>query len=109
MKRFKITKEHLILAKEMNVRWLDCVYGSPCIDPKRPYGNKDVEEDICRYLGFNKVEVDYETKFLTKDLEYASKIHKEMETALQIFLSTLSFKVGEYECEKYGYQWRFVK
>jgi len=104
-KYFDLKSEHIKLIENMNVSWWNAEYGAPCIDPKRPYGNSDVEEDICEILGFKKIEVDYEEKFLTKDLEYAAKIHEEMETALQVVLSSKSFEPGRYQCEKYGYKW----
>lgn len=95
-KTFKITEEHLKLLKRMYVSWWDCDYGAPSIDCKRPYGNSDVEEDICEILGKEKNDVDYESEYLTKYSKYASKLHNEMQTVLQICLSLLTFEVGEY-------------
>lgn len=97
--KFAVTEEHLKLAQRMYVGWQYCEYGAPEIDPKRPYGNSSVEEDICEILGKEKVSANYEEVYATKDLEYAGKVHKEMETALQIFLCTQSFAVGTYEKE----------
>ena len=110
-REFTITKEHLLLAKSFYVDWDNCEYGAPSIDPKRPYGNSDVEEDICRILGKKKVEVDYDKRYLTKDMEYAGKIHKEMEIALQIILCTQSFKEGDYYKEdEYGSKsWKLIQ
>ena len=106
--RQEITEEHLKLLKEMNVGWGDIEYGAPCIDPKRPYGNSDVEEDICRILGKKKVEVDYDERYLTKDLEYASKIHKEMKDVLQICLFFQEFKIGNFKRKESWYDWEKV-
>jgi hypothetical protein len=89
-KCFTITDLHLKLAKRMYVSWDDAEFGAPCIDPKRPYGNGDVIEDIKEIIGSEC------------DKDFAIKIHKEMETALQIFLCTQSFKAGTYRmADKY--------
>ena len=93
---FTITKEHLLLAKNMYVEWYDAEFGAPTIDPKRPYGNSDVTTDICRLLKLKPITVEDETYFRNKNQEYAEKLHKEMQTALQIFLTTQSFEVGTY-------------
>lgn len=105
--KFEIKKEHLILLKKMYVGWQDCEYGAPEIDPKRPYGNSGVEHDICEILGKIKVDANGEEQYLTKDLKYAGKIHKEMENVLQICLCTQSFKTGIYEkdCEYNSTSW----
>ena len=110
--KFKITKEHILLAKNMIISWWDCEYGAPCIDPKRPYGNGDVRGDICRILGKKMIKIDDEEDgYKEKDLEYAAKIHEEMKIALQIFLCTKSFKIGTYEMkDRYNCNsWRLVK
>jgi len=96
MAEFELTEEHILLASKMRVRWQNCEYGAPEIDPKRPYGNSDVENDICEILGKQMVEVDYEEKYSTEDLQYAKKIHNEMEIALQIILENKTFKPGLY-------------
>jgi len=88
----KITKEHLILLKNMNVGWQECEQGAPEIDPKRPYGNSDVEGDICELLGIQRVSVNYEEGFRTEDLEYAAKIHKEMGNVIKYIFNNYDFK-----------------
>lgn len=89
--RFKITEDHLKLIEHMYVSWWDCEYGAPGVDPKRPYGNSFVEGDIANILGWRIDEND--------DSYYreAEKIHREMQTVLQICLCTKSFEVGTYE------------
>lgn len=85
---FTITKEHLVLAQNMYVGWFGAEYGAPTINPKRPYGNSDVEEDVHELLG---------------NIPNVEELHKQMETALQIFLCTLSFQEGTYvKKEKYN-------
>lgn len=74
---FILSQDHINLLKNMNVSWNGDEYGAPTIDPKRPYGNSNVENDICRLLGW--VESRYEFK-------KASWLHLEMACALQIAL-----------------------
>jgi hypothetical protein len=103
MKEFKITEAHLKLAENMYVSWQDCEYGAPEINPKRPYGNSDVTSDIAKILGFPE---DENGEFPEAVSDYLRGIHKSMETALQIFLSTKSFKVGAYVSEDYSGKWK---
>jgi hypothetical protein len=91
---FTINEAHLILLQRTYVEWFDCETGAPCINPKRPYGNSDVEHDICEILGF---EVRGEDDPYTDDqLTYAAKLHKETKTALQICLYRQAFEPGKY-------------
>jgi len=94
--QFTITKDHLKLLKHMYVSWNDCEYGAPEINPKRPYGNSSVEEDICKILGFEEVDVNYEKGYKTEDLKKAASLHREMENVLQIGLCTGKFEEGVY-------------
>jgi len=116
---FKITDNHLKLLKRMIVDWDDCEFGAPCIDPKRPYGNSDVYQDMLEILGLKELK-DGIYKFKLNDKKWLlkgtdkyniyldgadeeklcdklKKLHKEMETVLQICFLTQSFKIGEYE------------
>jgi hypothetical protein len=105
---FTITEDHLKLLKRMYVGWQDCEYGAPEIDPKRPYGNSDVARDVAEILGWVDAG-DYETDISGKQSEDAEKIHREMQTVLQIGLYTGSFAAGTYEnTERYGFNWRSV-
>lgn len=125
--QFEIREEHLKLLKEMEVGWNDCEFGAPEIDPKRPYGNSDGVDDVARLIGYkknkNNVEFDKEEareydeieeylnecEWTEKAHDYLYNLHKEMETVLQIVLSTLSFKKGKYKREdKYTSQWKEV-
>ena len=127
--RFELKEEHLKLLQRFAVGWQDCEFGAPEIDPKRPYGNSDVYQDIVEILGLKKMkegiykfvlfgeeclltgEDEYNIDFGDEDelCKMLSKLHKETEIALQICLVTLSFKPGIYECEEYGNDWKFVK
>jgi len=88
---FTITENHLNLLKRLNVEWYDCEFGAPCIDPKRPYGNSNVESDI------------YEMTKMKGDK--ALFIHKEMQIVLQIIFATGLIETGDYEKQdQYDYQ-----
>lgn len=76
-KVFEVRPEHLKLLRRMHVGWNDIEYGAPEIDPKRPYGNSSVENDVREILcapnlGSDKVR----------------ELHREMQTVLQILVST---------------------
>lgn len=89
-KEFTITDNHLKLLKEMVVEWYNCEYGAPCIDPKRPYGNSDVEDDIKRITGITG--------------EKRAIIHREMILVLQIICAVGKIEVGDYiKTEEYSY------
>ena len=103
-KEFIIKPEHIKLAKRMNVGWDDAEYGAPEIDPKRPYGNSDVEHDIAEILWDIK---DCNEELTDEMKTNAATIHKEMEDALQILLKFYGeikpfqkFKHVLYEWEK---------
>jgi CRISPR/Cas system CMR-associated protein Cmr5 small subunit len=91
-KTFELKPEHIKLLRKAWIGWDDCEYGAPAIDPKRPYGNSGVEEDIAEILGW-KVNEDGLTE---KQSEKASEIHLETQTALQIVLTCKTFKPGKF-------------
>lgn len=84
-KIFEVTEDHLKLLKHSHIIWRASEYGAPAIDPKRPYGNSSVESDIAEILEWGKY-----------DNERAEKIHRELETVLQIVLVTQTFQPGLY-------------
>lgn len=100
-KVFTLTENHLKLLRRMNVGWQDTEYGAPEIDPKRPYGNSDVELDIAEILGW-EVDEDGLSEFQSND---ARKLHQETATALQVVLFTGKFKSGVYINEGYSNIW----
>lgn len=129
-KKFEIKEEHLKLLKRMNVGWDDCEFGAPEIDPKRPYGNSSVEQDMIEILGLKELKegiyefVLFGDKWLLKGedkyniylegadeeklLKKLNELHKETETALQICLTTQKFEIGKYEAEEYSNDWKKV-
>ena len=79
-----ITEDHIKLLNRMRVSWDDDEYGAPAIDPKRPYGDSDVERDVAEIL-----EWDIDGDELTEQQERkALAIHKEMEDVLQYLVRT---------------------
>lgn len=128
---FEVKPEHLQLIQRFCVGWQDCEFGAPEIDPKRPYGNSAVHQDMIEILGFKELkEGIYEfelfgQKWLLKGedkynlylegadeeklLELLNELHEETEQALQICLATQSFEPGIYETsDKYSDDWRRV-
>lgn len=92
---FNITKDHLKLLQRLTVDWQDSEYGAPAIDPKRPYGNSDVENDIREILG----------KKLSAS--QCRDIHEDMEIVLQILLRNGKLKTGQYtKAEQYSDDWK---
>lgn len=95
MNIFTLTKNHMKLLRLANVSWCDDETGAPSIDPKRPYGNSNVELDVAEALGWKIGEELTEEQF-----DRAWEIHQETEKALQIVLSNLPDLTGNYVQEK---------
>lgn len=96
---FELRKEHLRLLRYSYVRWQKYGrdgYGAAAIDPKTPYGNSFILDDLAEILGGDL------------PLDELMKLHRETETALQICLTTQSFEPGLYEREWLG-EWKRVK
>lgn len=113
---FKITEQHLQLLKRLNVTWDNSEEGAPAIDPKRPYGNSSIFCDINDILNLNLgTMVEYgddgeyfDIEYTDEDYELVERLHREMETVLEIVLSTLSFRKGYYVKEsKYDSYWAY--
>lgn len=104
MKTFEIKKEHMMLLKNMYVEWDSCEFGAPAVDPKRPYGNSNVYGDIGEILG---IEPDENGEFTDEQYDYMLKLHKELETVLQIIVVNLheSDYTGFWECDDYSINW----
>jgi hypothetical protein len=104
IKRFVLTPKHIKLLRAAYVEFDDsCEYGAPAVNPKRPYGNSDVESDIHEILTGKRNNDLSDTKMR----EYR-KLHEETATALQIILATGTFSTGTYEVEGYGVNWKKV-
>jgi hypothetical protein len=98
LRKFTLSQRHLELLKRMYVDWDDCEYGAPCINPKRPYGNSDVENDIAEIIEYPK-KGNWDKKeemWNDKSKQELYIIHREMQIALQICLATGRFEIGDY-------------
>jgi hypothetical protein len=105
---FDLTDELLTLLSSswVNERLSEAEWGAAEIDPKRPYGNGDIVEDICRILGLPCDEDGPSAEHRT----LAFALHAKTPIALQIVLSTRSFVPGVYRLkESYGKDWEFVR
>ena len=119
---FEVKEEHLKLLRNMSVEWNNGEFGAPEIDPKRPYGNGGVLQDIAEMLGLkrfkgnlSKIELFGKEYFVVEDEmeeeleEVLEKLHRETEIVLQIVLNTGQFKAGKYELvDEYGTDWKMV-
>ena len=110
-KAFTVTEDHVKLLQAMYVGWDDCEYGAPSIDPKRPYGDSMVDQNICEILGWKIKDPDEGPSEAQSDK--ARKIHEEMETVLQILLvfATKGIKPGKYQqhTDYQAHSWEKVK
>jgi hypothetical protein len=94
---FTVLPEHLTLLCRAYVSWNNCEYGAPEINPKRPYGNSDVEHDIAKIFGWKLFEdADGDTHFTAAQRDEAQRLHRGTERALEIVLRTCQFRPGTY-------------
>jgi len=110
MKIFILTEEHIKLVKKFCIDWNDWEdFGAPMVNPKRPYGNSSVLEDIHIILTGENLYND-EKELTDEQCEKYEKLHKETKTALQIILKTGKFKTGTYICKNdYDDNWELNK
>jgi hypothetical protein len=105
--RFTLTADHVKLIRRMCVGWDDIEYGAPQIDPKRPYGNSDVEQGIHEILTGRDEEIDDLSRVEREALEARYRqLHEETKTALQVVLAAGSFEPGEYMADEYSNNWQ---
>lgn len=99
--KFTMTEQHLTLLRKMHV---ENGPDAPEIDQKRPYGNSDIERDVCELL---HLPYDRESDNpMTKEVESTVKrLHRETATALQIVLRTGKFEPGTYRADWEGGKW----
>ena len=57
-----------------NITYIHIEYGCWAADPKRPFGNSDVEGDILRLLGIEEIEPYYSDS----QREYAADLYREL-------------------------------
>ena len=111
MQKFTMTAQHLKLLRHMRVGWQDCETGAPEINPKRPYGNSAVMNDIHEILtGEHIACVGCKRDELTdEEIQRYEVLHRETKTALQVVLTTGSFQSGEYVANEYTNNWHLVR
>jgi len=108
-KSFTVTEEHIKLFKKAHVAWDPAEFGAPGINPKKPYGNSNVLENIAEIIGLELFEDEDNEKHLSKEQGLiCRRLHTELETALQILLSNCPIETGKYECDKYHINWQKV-
>lgn len=103
---FTITQQHIFLLQSACLRWDDCEFGAPGIDPKRPYGNSSALRDIAEILNIQPEGEDGE--FSLAQHEYMTNLHEGTLTVLQIILDTGEVKPGTYTYEGHG-NWQHVE
>jgi hypothetical protein len=109
---FTLTEEHIKLLSRANVSWDSCEFGAPAIDPKRPYGNSDVIDDIAEILCIERETCPHcgsGEPFDEVDKQRLESLHRETETALQIILSTKSFIPGKYIDMDLNNNWKLLE
>ena len=115
---FVIKKEHLELLKNVTISWWGAEFGAPCIDPKRPYGNGDVYQDMAQILNIpDKKRYEEDDVYYTPEEEkYMDTLHKDLKTVLEIGLCLLKFEIGTYQSydskDSRGYgvtKWKKIK
>lgn len=102
---FEVREEHIKLIKNMWTTWNYQCFGSPTIDPKRPYGRTLVFEDMAKIVGMGKVDEDGEVQLTDEEINKLSILHKETETVLQILLYNCSIKQGIYVNNGHSNKW----
>lgn len=108
---FELKQVHLDLLKETNIQWDDCEFGAPEIDPKRPYGNSNVEDDIADIIKLSKSNNwnEEEEQWTEKAFDYMEDLHRQTQIALEIVLHCQSFKLGKYKkLDVYSDKWVYV-
>lgn len=91
-----LTEQHVALLRRAYVGWQDRETGAPEINPKRPYGNSSVEQDVAEILG---VAFNEEHGLSERERIRLLALHRETERALQIVLKCGTFEPGLYVCE----------
>lgn len=102
LESFVVTQYHIDLMKRMNIDWCYDEFGSPAVDPKRPFGNSSVYFDMLEILGLPEQD---EYTLTPDQTDYLDKIYAQTAIALQILVYFGSIEPGEYTREKYSSNW----
>jgi hypothetical protein len=95
---FVVLPEHLKLLSQVYWRWQDCEFGAPEIDPKRPFGNSNVEYDLVEIFHgvVSLSDHDYELKDAYPQLDKYVQWYRELHIVLQIICTSGKFEPGLY-------------
>lgn len=106
---FQLTKVHVTLVRATCWRWQNAESGSPCVDPKAPYGNStpaQIAAGIRKLLGVPAEACPHCEGEINSDLsdENALVLHRQTLHALRVIMSSGSFEPGLYRntAEKYA-------
>jgi len=95
---FKLKKEHILLLSKCYIEKGTAESMAPCIDPNRPFGHLyQALDDIAEILDWVKKDKNGETNLSKEIEERAQVLFDELDTALQIVLSCMTFEPGIYE------------
>lgn len=104
---FLVTNDHLKLLDRIFFEPGDGYWESPMVDPKRPFGNSDIAEDIAELLGW---EVDADDGLTDRQETEARMIHDGLVTVLQILCANVQTGIspGVYRNhgDKYSADWK---
>ena len=110
---FTVTEQHIKLIQNMWIEYNGYTeFGAPEVDPKRPYGNGDVYNDIANLLeikpeGEKEDEDDDYRAFSDKQESMMLQLHMDTAKALAIMVQHLGITPGKYEQHDY-YKWNPV-
>lgn len=108
---FVLTKEHVILLRNSWIDDLVTIDSAARLDQKRPYGTKSIIMSAAELLDVKTIETYEGEEVISRaDGERVEKIHNETGVALQVILSSGSFKLGLYQTSgQYVKDWRLVE
>lgn len=95
----EVTADHLLLLQRLNLGWCSYAYqGAPGVDPRRPFGNGDLERDIADILGWTleTPATDGPPALSQAQSFECVRLFGELLICLQILTSTLSLQPGRY-------------
>ena len=120
---YRLTQEQVNLIRHMHFDWApgsEIGYeGGPCINPKRPFGNSNIEGDVWEIVDprpwdeMHKEDEDEDEEVAWERQEQEQRAafdrwYRTLGHALQVVLSSGSFEPGIYSCPKYTCSYRRV-
>lgn len=108
-----VRPEHLILLRNANVSDAGSYTGTPGLDPKRPFGNSDIEADMLELL-LPDLYARYRSELDTGDEDLAEemlgglredfrRLLAELTGVLQVCLDNQSFETGVFRRPRYSF------